>query len=497
MASLSLSKINKTALAERRTHKKISMIMNIMLAVAALLLWMVGSNGLQILGMFLFSVGLGIGVIASVSVFRELTNSQLCDVKMSLPMSNLERYLSRLLTLCYIHVFPLMAYGIVGLGGMYFFDKLSDGAILDTTFVDLLTAYLVMLALTLFVDGITVFCTTCCGALAESVYFSIIAMGCLSVAPGVMYYRIADAFGGMSNVPEFIKFWTFSAVLAAEDSSNWEIIYHQLISILISVLLFAVTYLIFKRRDASSVGDPIAFKLFFELIMALGVFTVYSAFICTSEMKIGVILTTVIYLVINIIVIRAKISIKRVAVWLLKLAATSAVFMAIVFAGFMTDGFGIYNYMPIRSMNGNSIEIQCTLSGEDKSTYYSTYNGIGDGVNEDLSDEQIREALRIVRKYGITDKTSDRFFGKVSGNDDWGSSYDYCYVNVEIYKHVKKTAKEYGAYVSDHQILDQSIIVKSTDLDQMYDDIEAAGIEVNREVNNWTDYSDDYGEVVY
>ena len=75
MAAVSLDKINKTALAERATHKKISMIMNIMLAVATVLTWMVDNDGLRGLGMFLFCVGVGIGIIASVSVFREMTNS--------------------------------------------------------------------------------------------------------------------------------------------------------------------------------------------------------------------------------------------------------------------------------------------------------------------------------------------------------------------------------------------------------------------------------------
>ncbi len=283
MATMSLNKINRTALAEVRTHKKILMIMNIMLAAATLLLWMVENEGLMLLGMFLFCVGGAIGIIASVSVFREMTNSQLCDVKLSLPMSNLERYFSRLLTLAYIHIFPMMGYGFFGLAGMYIANGLSEGFLDLISISDVVAIYMIAVGITLFIDSVTVFCTTCCGALAESVYFSIIAMGCISVAPGVMYYQIANAFGGMSDVPEFIKYWTFSAVLAAEDANSpSDMILPQIISILISCALFAVAYLTFKRRDASSVGDPIAVKLFYEIIMVLGVFTVYSAFICSS-----------------------------------------------------------------------------------------------------------------------------------------------------------------------------------------------------------------------
>lgn len=498
MATMSLNKINRTALAEVRTHKKILMIMNIMLAAATLLLWMVENEGLMVLGMFLFCVGGAIGIIASVSVFREMTNSQLCDVKLSLPMSNLERYFSRLLTLAYIHIFPMMVYGLIGLGGMYISEILSDERyISDISATDFVAIYLIAVGITLFIDSVTVFCTTCCGALAESVYFSIIAMGCISIAPGVMYYQIANAFGGMSDVPEFIKYWTFSAVLAAEDANSpSDMILPQIISILISCALFAAAYLTFKRRDASSVGDPIAVKLFYEIIMVLGVFTVYSAFICSSAMKAGVILTAIIYLVINIIVIRAKINPKRIAFWLLKLAATSAVFMAIVVAGFLTDGFGIYDYMPIRSMANNDIRIYSYVSDDVRGTDYEVQTDFGE-----LSDEQMREVIKICRKYGYTAKTADRFFGLVSG-DAYGRIMDgdtdspcFSSLNIESCKEYKR--KEDGSeYTLERTTFDQQLLMRNEDIEQLFAELKERGIPVKTSYTDFTDYNT-YDDGVY
>ncbi|MCR5142415.1 MAG: hypothetical protein K6C68_07805 [Ruminococcus sp.] len=498
MATMSLNKINRTALAEVRTHKKILMIMNIMLAAATLLLWMVDNEGLMVLGMFLFCVGGAIGIIASVNVFREMTNSQLCDVKLSLPMSNLERYFSRLLTLAYIHIFPMMGYGFLGLAGMYISNGFSEGFLDNIRIPDVVAIYMIALGITLFIDSVTVFCTTCCGALAESVYFSIIAMGCISVAPGVMYYQIANAFGGMSDVPEFIKYWTFSAVLAAEDANSpSDMILPQIISILISCALFAAAYLTFKRRDASSVGDPIAVKLFYEIIMVLGVFTVYSAFICSSAMKVGVILTAIIYLVINIIVIRAKINPKRIAFWLLKLAATSAVFMAIVFAGFLTDGFGIYDYMPIRSMANNDIRIYTYVLDDVRGTVdYEVQTDFGE-----LSDEQMREVIKICRKYGYTAKTADRFFGLVSGDaygrvrDGDTDSSSFNMVKVESCKQYKRM-EDGSEYTLERTTLDQHILMSNEDVEQLFAELKELGIPVNISYTDYNDY-DNYDDGVY
>ena len=501
MATMSLNKINRTALAEVRTHKKILMIMNIMLAAATLLLWMVENEGLMLLGMFLFCVGGAIGIIASVSVFREMTNSQLCDVKLSLPMSNLERYFSRLLTLAYIHIFPVMVYGLFGLAGMYISEILSDERyIADISATDFVAIYLIGLGITLFIDSVTVFCTTCCGALAESVYFSIIAMGCISVAPGVMYYQIANAFGGMGDVPEFIKYWTFSAVLAAEDANSpSDMILPQIISILISCALFAAAYLTFKRRDASSVGDPIAVKLFYEIIMVLGVFTVYSAFICSRAMKAGVILTAIIYLVINIIVIRAKINPKRIAFWLLKLAATSAVFMAIVVAGFLTDGFGVYDHLPVRKMTNYGVDINTEyyLNGD----YNKEYNGEATGDVGTVTDEDIRDMIKTARKYGKREKTFDRFKTLVFddhnryyydyASEDDISKNEYACVNIRVYKNYKQD------FTRD--VMYQTIYVDKDDIEALFNELADKGYDSRITVNNYNsyEYNDYMDEVVY
>ena len=310
MAALNLSKINRTALAERKTHKKISMIMIIMLAVASVLCWMADSEGLQILGLFLYCVGMGVGIIAGVSVFREMTNSQLGDVKLSLPLSNAERFLSRLLTLAYVHVIPMLVFGFIGALGLF----LNDGVISDEEVWQALT---LMVAYTFFIDSVTVFCTCCCGALAESIYFSVIAIGCLSVVPAAICYRIAQGFAGMGDYPDFIKYWTLSSAFALNDCVNKADYYvPQIISILLSCLAFFAAYLIFSRRDARSIGDPIAVRPFFEAIMLIGVFTVYSAFICTSSFNIGVIITAVIYITINIIVLILISTIPALTTWL-------------------------------------------------------------------------------------------------------------------------------------------------------------------------------------
>lgn len=504
MAAVSLDKINKTALAERKTHKKISMIMNIMLAVATVLTWMVDNDGLRALGIFLFCVGIGIGVIASVSVFREMTNSQLCDVKLSLPMSNKERYLSRLLTLGYIHIFPMLIYGFFAAGGIYITENyMSDSmsGMGGVNFTEVAAMYLMMASFTFFTDVITVLCTTCCGALAESVYFSIIALGCLSVTPGVMYYRIAESFAGLGEIPKFIRYWTFSVFMAAADGVGAEeALIPSVISILISFAVFWAVYFIYRRRDASTVGDPIAVRTFFEVIMALGVFMIYSVFICTNEMKIGVILTAIIYVIINIIVIRAKINIKQILKWLLKLAATSAAFMVIVVAGFLTDGFGAYNYLPVGDLGKDRVYINSDCDyDDDTETYHHSDSYNADGEYGELTNEQIRDAVKTVRSYGVTDKTSERFFALVGGYapyKDGTSDDDMAYTQIAIYKRVK------DPYYEDYNtvVLHQSIDIRMSDVEALYNELESKGLHVDVNRDSWLNDNavyDEYGNILY
>ena len=477
-----------------------------MLAVAALLTWIQDNDGLVALGFFLFCVGIGMGLIAVVSIFRELTNSQLCDVKMSMPMSSKERFLSRLLTLGYVQIFPMLVYGLFGALGMFIMWVLADSPSYPMyglfTGKEIFQLYVIMVSLVVFVDVVTIFCTCCCGALAESVYFSVIALGCTSILPGVLYTRLVSGMAGSENgLPEFIKYWTLSTGLSVDSDTLWEFMLCNIVSIVLSCLLLIDAYLIFRKRDARSVGDPIAMPWFFEAILLIGVFMVYSVFICTSALLIGLIITAVIYVVINIIVIRGKITFKRIMGWVLKLAATTALFLAITVAAFLTDGFGAYTGMPIRKLDNNKLFISSYhyYDGGTAEPYSVDYDANMD-YNE-FTDEQYRDAIKTVRSYGIRDKSFKRFISLISDSawvnesDDWLKDTTEVQINLTRVKHVKSKNKNGKVVVEDYDVgmIYQTIYVHDSDLEELFNELESKGISVHRNVY-YPEVYDEYEE---
>jgi hypothetical protein len=120
-----------------------------------------------------------------------------------------------------------------------------------------------------------------------------------------------------------------------------------IISCLISLLLIAVTFLIYKKREARTVGKPIVYKLFFELFLFLGLSTVFTMAMFSHDfVMIGLVAALVIYIIIRVVVSRAKVKPLDVIGWILKYAVSLAVFVCIIGAAYLTDGFGYANYLP-------------------------------------------------------------------------------------------------------------------------------------------------------
>ena len=120
---ISFKKIARAALAEVRVHKKLAIITFVLYGVALLLFWFNSTDvayydhyvehktvysdyWASSWGMFFAGCGAVVGYFTVLNVFRDMNNQQICDVSMALPIRASERFLSKLLCLCYIQILP-------------------------------------------------------------------------------------------------------------------------------------------------------------------------------------------------------------------------------------------------------------------------------------------------------------------------------------------------------------------------------------------------------
>ncbi|MDE6728942.1 MAG: hypothetical protein K2J80_13560 [Oscillospiraceae bacterium] len=424
---VSFRKIARAAAAEVHVHKKVAMISFVLFGVAMLLFMFNAyfydySNAPAEFVPSGWGIAFGIGGIltgfsAALNVFRDMNNQQLCDVAMALPIKSSERFFSKLLALFYLQVIPLTVSVLGGNGAAIFFGSLKYGTLDSDTAQRLFIILFVALSASMFFMALAVLCVCCCGAPAESAYFSIIWMFIVNALPVSIIY-IVGMFSGFQNIDFFyqggddIKIWGFLTLLSEED----ELIPRSLISIVISLVVMLLSIFIFRKRDARSVGTPIASRLFFEVMMMLGSFTIFSFFQLASALQWGLLVAGVAYIIINIIVSRAKINVLSFLKWIGKYAVTAAAFMALMAAAIKTGGFGRIGARPdTKYLDGAEFSI----------SYHINDYGYVSITTSELTAEQADQVMDICKKHIAKGSAGVSLFDTMFGIYDRDTAYIY------------------------------------------------------------------------
>ena len=371
MAQTYLKKIDLASKAECRNRRKIRLILLILTIAGSLfeiteykVRWAEDFNynyaylptsGNQpsfdgFVGIFLMFVAAACGLFAVHGVFSDLTSKQVSDVQLSLPMSAKDRFLSKLLAVFKLHLLPMMIGGaaviVIGSAVQNGFDCMGY----------IVRFQLVTFACALFVDAISIFCISCCGAKAEGIYTSIITGCCVTFTPILLVNLTTNRFSGVSNtLISFKKPFTLVGGMViswAEKeyfinaSAYVEGILYIIGNIIASCLLIFATYFIYRRRDGRQVGKPIVYGLFLELFMLWGLISLFTIVFFTGGWLIGLTISAIICIVIRIVLARAKITPVHFLAWVLKYAAALALFIVVVAAAYFTGGFGCYKLRP-------------------------------------------------------------------------------------------------------------------------------------------------------
>ena len=213
---ITFRKIARAAAAEMRVHKKLAIITYVLYGVAFVLFIFnadfYGSKPpIEFMPSAWGTVFAVLGVLTTffttLNVFRDTGNQQLCDVAMALPIKAVERFFSKLVCLFCIQVAPLIVSVLGGNGLAVLFGTINHGKLMEETPEIVFTMFFVALASCLFIMSITVLSSCCCGAFAESSYFSIIMMFIINGLP------LAFVLNILNNSAGFPSFWLFDGNL--------------------------------------------------------------------------------------------------------------------------------------------------------------------------------------------------------------------------------------------------------------------------------------------
>lgn len=349
-----IKKINAASRSETLTHRKIRLI--ILLLIFAGSIFFIFDYRENILsssypyatlqggmGLALLLIAAGFGIFAVFGIFKDLSSRQNADIQMSLPMSAKERYLSKILALCKLHIFPML----IASAALLLICLAKEG--FTAEHFKYLTAYLATtVCAALFSDAAAIFCMCCCGAKAEGIYTTLITIFCVTLMPFLYFTKAVSNFSGVYDFPNADNIFALTGLMSVPIAfeMEWEAMPYVLANCLISCLIVFLSFLIYKKRDASTVGSPMVYRLFFELFMFMGLSTLFTMFCFSNMWWVGMTIAVIVYLIIRIVAARAKLTVLRFGGWLLKFALSTGVFIGITAIGYYTNGFGFANLTP-------------------------------------------------------------------------------------------------------------------------------------------------------
>ena len=363
---MSFTRIYKGSNAELIAHKKTRVITIILLAFAGVIYGLdTSSRGDNVnpsgLGVFMYFAALVPLFSCSTAVFKDMHDIPTADVQMSMPLSSAERYFSRLLTICRIWLIPffISAAGAFLLSAMfagthYSYDSYDIRDYSRTYHPEVLMVYdlhmlLWFLAAVLFIIAVTVVCQCCVGAKAESKYLPVMLMTALSIFTPALYsfiiYQFADVH--TSGEPFIYSLWTFSALGVDFDSVRDTVL--MIVNCLISLGVIYCGQFICQRRDARTVGKPIVFPLFFEVIMAVTLTLFFLMFHTDWDSFVVMFLAWLGSIILRIVVSRKNFSFAKIGIWTALFIGYYVIFLLFMYIAFLTGGFGVISKTPAPS----------------------------------------------------------------------------------------------------------------------------------------------------
>ena len=254
------------------------------------------------------------GMICALSVFKYLYKKSAVDMRLSLPMTTGQRFVSDFLSGLFIYVVPFIGAELISLlltliGHLAFDGKLiTEKTVLENGEINYYSwkchvfeelypfiwrTILGGLMLMVMFYVITVIAAGCCGNIFESAAYDILLCGLVPLAVVLAVSTVSQNIKGFSENTYLIKLvpWcgpfggAYGLVIALESlryDLNYEYGYNDyglgfgkwfIIFTLITAALGFAAYLIYRKRKAEDTGKPVVFGIFYHIIMTVGIFS--------------------------------------------------------------------------------------------------------------------------------------------------------------------------------------------------------------------------------
>ncbi len=377
-----------------RSGKKLAIILTVlhMVAMPAVLLSAIisiysgagfyGSDGITIIAVLTTALAGFMGIFAAVDSFSCLHNKTVVDMKLSLPMTASQRFVSNFLSGLFTYIVPFLTaqvfsllltlYGRLFMEGRTFYRVWYDGPVKrEEPYVCDGFAYMLPALIKLIIGGVlamlmlytvTVLITVCCGSKFESIAYTILINALIPLTVLAVTFSIFDNLYGVDpEMPAYkIVIFTSTAggILAAIDwtaggndtlfgvsvTENinygvWAVIY-----LLIIVALAALAFFLYRKRRAEQVSKPFVFKLAYYITITCGIFCIIA--LLSDEPVPAIIVTAVVYMIFEVVTNRGF---KRFWLSIIKYAVTFFGALAVILIGSSTEGFGAVYRVPSAS----------------------------------------------------------------------------------------------------------------------------------------------------
>ncbi len=330
-----------------------------------------------------------LGIFTAVESFKCLYSRSVVDMKLSLPMTSDQRFISNYLTGLFTYIAPFLAAQIIGIilicCGLVFIDGKTFEYVFYSypeptriTYVCdffhqavpyyfrlLLCGILTMVML----YTLTVLVTVCCGSKFECIAYSLIINGVIPLTIIAAFYSLyASQFGLDANIPMVNVISCVCPVggiyRAALEMDDYDINYSlgylktwvwAVIFLLVTIAFGALAFFLYRRRRAEQVSKPFVFKLVYYIMITGIIFCVFVLLEYEGSLIIPtMIVTAVIYMIFEVVANRGF---KKFWLSGIKYIATVAFSFALVFAADKTEGFGaVYKVPSEKSVSSVTID---------------------------------------------------------------------------------------------------------------------------------------------
>lgn len=392
---ISYKRIYRASSAELISQKKTRIISIILLAFAGVIYGFDSASrgdraDPSYLAVFLYFTALVPLFSCCVSVFKDMHDITSADVSMSMPLSGIERYFSKILTIVRTWLVPFL----ISAAGAFLLSSMFGGSHYSYSFDERMTyentyhpevmmkynlqMFLWFMAAVLFIISVTAVCQCCIGAKAESRYLPVMLMTALSIFIPAVYAFVTDSFANVSVNSYYLEYsplyciWSFSALAAEFDSLKNVLL--MLLNCLISAGVIIGGAFICRKRDARTVGKPIVFKAFFEIIMAVTL-TLFFILVHVSSGNLFVLfLGWLGSIILRIVVSRKNFSFSKIGVWTGMFAVYYVLFLVFMYIAFLTGGFGAICKTPSAdAFGGDNATIRVDIDNYSGHGFYSDY----------------------------------------------------------------------------------------------------------------------------